>query len=437
MQNKNFLFTPLEKCPIARNCGAVMSFLRGRRLMPYPKFLMGFTLILMASCFGILGMGGESNAACSVYAGMSQEKTSYTLGETVTINFKDAPAGSILSFDKYPGGGSGKKWEWDAHQSGYEQYTLLSTDATGTYQISLYGGNGICNTIKYITVKSEKTCKEACAGISMFSKCSNETCSDICVNVGGNYFCRYNCIAKSDTTCKDTCICYDSESCDPCNATICTANGCEKEVAVCKCTSYKDTGNCGPAGGCRTDQMHRTRTCTPAGCKSETQCITHSNCGGATPNPCYWQNKGCGNAEPGCGCKNTKMCQKCIGDSGCGGGCTLGQHQCVYDSNCGCGGGGGDFEDTGGGGAVTFNNPLSTNSFETLIMGIINWILGIVVSLAILFLIIGGLMYITSAGDEERIKKAKNIILYAVVGLGVVILSWSIITELKDILGVK
>ena len=89
------------------------------------------------------------------------------------------------------------------------------------------------------------------------------------------------------------------------------------------------------------------------------------------------------------------------------------------------------------GGAVRFTNPLSTNSFEALVMGIINWILGIVVSLAILFLIIGGLMYIISAGDEEKIKKAKNIILYAIIGLGVVILSWSIITELKDILGVQ
>jgi hypothetical protein len=182
-----------------------------KKLFQNKNFLL-FTLILMASCFGVLGMAEKSNAACSVYAGTGQEKTSYTLDETITINFKDAPAGSILSFSLYPGGGSGKEWEWNAHQSGYVQHTLLSTDATGTYQISLYGGNGTCNTIKYITVKTAKTCKEACAGITTFSKCSNETCNDKCVNMGGNYFCRYNCTTKSNTTCKDTCICYDSES---------------------------------------------------------------------------------------------------------------------------------------------------------------------------------------------------------------------------------
>ena len=87
--------------------------------------------------------------------------------------------------------------------------------------------------------------------------------------------------------------------------------------------------------------------------------------------------------------------------------------------------------------AVRFENPLTTTSFEALVSGIVKWILGIVVSLAILFLIIGGLMYITSAGNEEQATKAKKVILYAILGLGIIVLSYSIITELKDILGVR
>jgi hypothetical protein len=406
-----------------------------KKLFQNKNFLL-FTLILIVSCLGILGVGGKISAAdyrCD------NNNLTYN-GRTAN----DLCAGGI--------------WGDDCDDEDNYDYAFCVENNQKSVRFGCKKGwGGITCDCSFIEVKDcsngcangkcktsstppAKTCKEACAGITTFSKCSNETCNDKCVNMGGNYFCRYNCTTKSGTTCKDTCICYDSELCDPCNATTCTATGCEKEVAVCNCTSYKDTGNCGPAGGCRTDQMRQTRTCTPAGCKSETQCITHSDCGGTTPTACYWQNINCGNAEPGCNCEDTNMCQKCVGDSGCSGGCALGQHQCVLDSNCGSGAvnnGGGDFEDTGGGGAVRFTNPLSTNSFEALIMGIINWILGIVVSLAILFLIIGGLMYIVSAGDEERIKKAKNIILYSVIGLGIVILSWSIITELKDILGVR
>lgn len=45
---------------------------------------------------------------------------------------------------------------------------------------------------------------------------------------------------------------------------------------------------------------------------------------------------------------------------------------------------------------------------------------------AVIAIIIGGIMYITSAGDEKRIESAKNTILYAVIGLVVAILAYAI-----------
>ena len=46
--------------------------------------------------------------------------------------------------------------------------------------------------------------------------------------------------------------------------------------------------------------------------------------------------------------------------------------------------------------------------------------------IAVLIVVIGGLLYVTSNGDANNIQRAKNTILYAVVGLLVVIFAFAI-----------
>lgn len=58
---------------------------------------------------------------------------------------------------------------------------------------------------------------------------------------------------------------------------------------------------------------------------------------------------------------------------------------------------------------------------------IINGLLGIVGAVAVWFLIVGGSQYITSAGNPEQVAKAKNTIMYAIIGLIVVILALAIV----------
>ncbi len=60
---------------------------------------------------------------------------------------------------------------------------------------------------------------------------------------------------------------------------------------------------------------------------------------------------------------------------------------------------------------------LPISSSTTILNSIIEWLLGIVAALAVLALIIGGLMYILSLGDEAKSTRAKNIIIYALLGL--------------------
>lgn len=52
-----------------------------------------------------------------------------------------------------------------------------------------------------------------------------------------------------------------------------------------------------------------------------------------------------------------------------------------------------------------------------IIVSIATFIVGIIGILGITLLVWGGILYVTSAGDDDRIEKAKTTITYAVIGL--------------------
>jgi hypothetical protein len=58
---------------------------------------------------------------------------------------------------------------------------------------------------------------------------------------------------------------------------------------------------------------------------------------------------------------------------------------------------------------------------------IINIIIGIVGFITVLMIIIGGIMYATSAGDAGKVKKAKDTIMYGLIGLVIAILAFAIV----------
>lgn len=66
---------------------------------------------------------------------------------------------------------------------------------------------------------------------------------------------------------------------------------------------------------------------------------------------------------------------------------------------------------------VAESGGLSTAEPRPLIALIIRTLLGFVGLIAVAVVIYGGVMYITSAGDDSKAEKAKKLIGYAVVGL--------------------
>ncbi|GHU07568.1 hypothetical protein FACS189431_2330 [Alphaproteobacteria bacterium] len=51
------------------------------------------------------------------------------------------------------------------------------------------------------------------------------------------------------------------------------------------------------------------------------------------------------------------------------------------------------------------------------------WILIAVGIICVLFIIFGGIRYATSGGDPEKVKNAKNTLLYAIIGLAIALLA--------------
>ena len=63
---------------------------------------------------------------------------------------------------------------------------------------------------------------------------------------------------------------------------------------------------------------------------------------------------------------------------------------------------------------------------------IINTLLVIAGIVAVIVIIAGGISYTVSAGDPAKVKKAKDTVLYAVIGLVVAILAFSIVNFVVD-----
>ncbi len=79
-------------------------------------------------------------------------------------------------------------------------------------------------------------------------------------------------------------------------------------------------------------------------------------------------------------------------------------------------------------------NGLTNRPVSEIITRVIDWLLGIAAGLTILFLIIGGIYYVTAAGDDKQMTTAKTIITYAIVGLLFIVISYSIVITVNGII---
>lgn len=97
-----------------------------------------------------------------------------------------------------------------------------------------------------------------------------------------------------------------------------------------------------------------------------------------------------------------------------------------------------DTSPIGGSGGIT--NPLGSKdqTITDVLVKIVNWMLGLVAIVALIAIVISGGRMIFGFLDEDQVKRAKTSILWAVIGLLVIILSYAIVNIVAtEILGAK
>ena len=79
------------------------------------------------------------------------------------------------------------------------------------------------------------------------------------------------------------------------------------------------------------------------------------------------------------------------------------------------------------------NVQLSSLSDIYVLLGnlieIVIWLAG---SLSVVFIVVGGIMYVVSAGDPAKVKRAKDTIFNAVMGLIIVLISYSVVVFISS-----
>ncbi len=89
--------------------------------------------------------------------------------------------------------------------------------------------------------------------------------------------------------------------------------------------------------------------------------------------------------------------------------------------------------------ALLLISPLMVAAAETipdvdifkLLTNITNYLFGILLATAVIFFIIAGFNFVTAQGDPEKVKRARDFVLWAIIGLLVAFVSVGLVNFIK------
>ena len=71
---------------------------------------------------------------------------------------------------------------------------------------------------------------------------------------------------------------------------------------------------------------------------------------------------------------------------------------------------------------------------EGLIQKIVNWFSWFVLTVAVLFLLVAAWTFLTAGGNPESVAKARQMLIYALIGIAVAVLAWGMVPLITSIL---
>jgi hypothetical protein len=85
--------------------------------------------------------------------------------------------------------------------------------------------------------------------------------------------------------------------------------------------------------------------------------------------------------------------------------------------------------------AVTIPNPLKYDNVLDIIKALTGILQVLAIAVGVIMIILAGIQYMTSAGNEDKAKKAKQMIVYALIGVAIITSVDFIIGIIQEILG--
>ena len=82
----------------------------------------------------------------------------------------------------------------------------------------------------------------------------------------------------------------------------------------------------------------------------------------------------------------------------------------------------------GGGEGADRPDVATSAEFRSAATSFLNYFLGFLGLIAVVMIVYAGVLMVTAQGEEEQLGKGKKIILWAVIGLVVIMLSYAIVT---------
>ena len=253
----------------------------------------------------------------------------------------------------------------------------------------------------------------------------------------------------------ETCGSGEYENCGLCKESNCpdgTFSSCFSKYQVCGCDCVAVDDECTSVFSCTTSACIET---SPTSAEATETCVDAADCVADTVSTvaCCLKDEHCA-ADLVCD-TDAEKCVECITDADC-----AGTDICIGGFCQGCSEEGEDpgdaalccvglsYLDIDGDGsffctsvcdpnAWFFCNPLrgTIGTFVEAGETLLGFILGLIGSIALLFIIIAGVMYMTSAGNEERISSSKRILSGAVIGLMIALLAYGLLHVIMTVLG--
>ena len=93
------------------------------------------------------------------------------------------------------------------------------------------------------------------------------------------------------------------------------------------------------------------------------------------------------------------------------------------------------FAASGSTNSVKLNNPIGIETVDGLVAKIIKIFLGLIGTISLIMFIYGGIMILTSAGTETKIKTGKETLVWASLGVLLVFASYAILRFVFNIIG--